>query len=61
MILMVETTKWDTPNHSYIIENKSSGKMIGYIPNGTDTPILFKKPLSFSRSRRTFKEIKINL
>lgn len=59
MLLMVETTKWDCPNHAYIVENKQCGKMIGYIKQGTDQPIFFSKPLTFSRTRRTFKEIKL--
>lgn len=46
------------PNHTYILKNKTSGKMIGYIPHGQTKPILFVKPLSFDKRKRKFKEIK---
>jgi hypothetical protein len=57
MIKLKETTKWDYPNHTYLItDNKQF--ILGYIIEGTDDEILFKKPLRFDTRRRTFKEIK---
>lgn len=61
MIALKETTLWsdDTPNHTYLFENKKSIKCIGYILEGTDKPIMFMVPMSFDRKKRTFKEIKL--
>ena len=57
-----ETTKWaqsTTPNHTYIMEGS---KCVGYIKasDGLDfsKAIMFSKGGFFSKSRRTFKEIK---
>jgi hypothetical protein len=60
--LLETTSDWNTdvriPNHTYILEDGRSGRMLGYIKEGTSDPIMFSKPLPFSRTRRTFKELK---
>jgi hypothetical protein len=62
MVFLKEITEWkdNTPNHVYIFENKKSAKIIGYLPEGKRDVIWFEKPLSFDKSRRKFKEIKIS-
>lgn len=57
MITVQETTKWDAPNHIYLL-NDSKSKMYGYIPVGETVPYMFKKPMFFDKRNRTFKEIK---
>jgi len=57
MITVQETTKWDTPNHIYIL-NDDKSKMFGYIPVGNTEPVMFQKPMKFDKRHRTFKEIK---
>jgi hypothetical protein len=61
MIYLQETTNWNdaTPNHTYIFESKKSLKVLGYIRAGDNQPTMFKKPLSFDKKKRTFKEITI--
>jgi hypothetical protein len=61
MIYLQETTNWTdaTPNHTYIFENKKSMKALGYIKAGDNKVIMFNKPLSFDKKKRTFKEITI--
>jgi hypothetical protein len=58
--ILQETTVWETatPNHIYAI-HKNSGKMLGYIPYGSDDWTIFTKPLPFYKSRRTFKKLKV--
>lgn len=51
----LETTEWDCPNHTYEL---IGGKCVGYIRAGSDEYMKFKKPLSFSGSRRKF--IRVN-
>jgi len=57
-ILQETTSNWNTtyrvPQHSYIVEG---AKMIGYIPEGTTEPVIFKAAQSFSKSGRTFKRL----
>jgi len=58
MKFLKETTKWDgkTPNHTYAFEN---GQCVGYIKAGTTELLMFGKPSKqFSKSRRTFVEVK---
>ena len=61
MIYLLETTKWsdNTPNHIYVFENKKSMKCVGYIKQGTTEIQMFSKPMPFTKTRRTFKEIKV--
>ena len=62
MIALKETTKWDSniPNHTYILNE--AGQLKAYVIAGTGEYHEFKKPLkAFSKSRRTFKEVKINI
>ena len=62
MIALKETTKWEdkTQNHTYIINE--AGHLTAYIIAGTGEYHEFKKPLTeFSKSRRTFKEVEINI
>ena len=61
MITLKETTKWEDniPNHTYILNDK--GELAAYIKAGSGEYHEFKKPLkTFSKSRRTFKEVEIN-
>jgi len=63
MKLILETTKWDSPNqknHVYLVDD-SMYKMVGYIKNGSPKMTIFSKPMSFDKRRRTFKTIKTNL
>lgn len=61
MIYLLEITEWsdDTPNHTYIFKDKKSSKSIGYIKSGTSEVQMFKKPLSFDKKKRKFKEVKV--
>ena len=60
MIYLQETTWTDgTPNHTYIFKDKKSMKCIGYIPENGKTIVMFDKPMSFDKKRRTFKEVKL--
>jgi len=56
MKLLQETTVWEdrTPNHAYFLEGD---RCVGYIPAGTDNPIMFRKPMRFDKRRRTFTEV----
>jgi hypothetical protein len=56
-----ETTKWkdNVPNHTYIFSDKKSIKVLGYIKEGTDEVITFKKALTFNKRYRTFKEVEV--
>ena len=61
MIGLKETTKWDDniPNHTYIL-NKA-GELVAYLVAGTNEYRTFNKTIKgFSKSRRTFKEVKLN-
>lgn len=55
----METTAWEYPNHIYLFSDKKTSKVSGYIKNGTKEIIMFKKPMPFTKTRRTFKEIKV--
>ena len=61
MQFLKETTKYDVdynvPMHTYAYDK---GKCVGYIPEGSTELRMFSKPMTqFSKSRRTFKEVKI--
>jgi hypothetical protein len=56
MKYLKETTNWNLPNHTYIIDG--SGKMAGYIKENTSEKIIFNKPKMFYKKDRTFKELK---
>jgi hypothetical protein len=51
--ILKETTEWPYANHIYFVENNT--KLVAYMIKGTKKTIHLKKPLSFSKSRRTFK------
>jgi len=53
--ILKETTEWSYPNHTYFVENNT--KLFAYMKEGTNKTIELKKPLSFSKSRRTFKKL----
>ena len=56
MKILKETTKWDVPNHTYILND--AGDLEAYVIAGTGEYHEFKKPLkAFSKSKRTFKEL----
>ena len=51
-----ETTKWENPNHVYIM---SDGMNVGYIRASDSTIFMYPKPSRlFSKTGRTFKELK---
>lgn len=57
ILVLKEVTDWGFPNHTYhVIVGKS--KLFGYERASDGKFIQFKKPLSFSRSRRKFKKVK---
>lgn len=51
---LTETTKWDIPNHTYLID-PATEKLVGYIKEGCKRVKWFKKPLFFDKRRRSFK------
>lgn len=55
-----ETTFWDAeytvPNHIYLLNN-TKDKMYGYLPAGSDEPVVVKKPYQFSSRGRSFVEV----
>ena len=56
-ILKETTTSKTYPNHTYILNDE--GKMVAYMPShDPDRLEVFKKPMSFYKSRRKFKETK---
>lgn len=63
MRYLQETTDWsdtdyDVKNHIYILENGRSGRMLGYVKQGTTEKIMFDRPFFFNRKNRKFKELK---
>lgn len=59
MQALQETTDWgedNIPNHIYFYENS---KISAYIKEGTNEIIRFKKPIPFSKTRRKFKQLKV--
>ena len=60
MQVLQEITDWGedkVSNNIYFVKNKS--KLHAYIKEGTDKIIKFSRPLSFNKSRRKFKELKL--
>ena len=59
MKYLKETTDWGdlkVANHTYIFDGSMC---VGYIKEGTTEKLFFNKPSKlFSKSRRTFKEVK---
>lgn len=47
------------PLHTYIVEDGRSGRLLGYIKEGRNEPIMFSKPFPFDRKNRKFKELKV--
>jgi len=56
-ILQETTPGGDYPNHTYFVD-ADKGKVYAYIKAGTTKKIEFEKPLSFSKSKRTFITLK---
>ena len=51
-----ETTRWEFPNHTYIVSPQNW--LAGYIKEGTDAIVWFSKPFKgWSQSRRTFVDV----
>jgi hypothetical protein len=57
MRYLQEITDWDTPNHTYYL-NDNKSKMVGYIKVGTNTLVKFTTPISFDMRGRRFVELK---
>jgi hypothetical protein len=60
MIVLQETTKWDSAsaaNHVYVLSDDKRS-MIAYIKAGTKEVKKFSKPLPFYIKGRTFRKIK---
>jgi hypothetical protein len=55
MEVILETTEWDTPNHTYVL-NKA-GKLVGYRKATTGEICVSKRPLMFDKKRRKFKKV----
>ena len=49
-----EVTKWEWPNHDYLLHNQ---KLVAYRKESSDQWEKFTKPMSFSGSRRKFIEL----
>jgi hypothetical protein len=63
MRYLKETTDWSqvdycVPNHTYIVEDGRSGRLLGYIKAGRTEEIMFSKPFPFDRKNRKFVEVK---
>jgi hypothetical protein len=56
MKILQEITDWDTPNHTYFV-NDSKDKMYAYIKSTGVNVERFRVPIKFSVSRRKFKEV----
>ena len=57
MKILVETTDWDTPNHTYIVEGGRSGRLLAFRTARGELKV-FNKPKPFDKRGRTFNEIK---
>ena len=58
MIAVQETTKWTdtgTPNFTYLLDGD---KVHAYI-NGNGEQVYFKKPMTFSKTYRQFKKLRV--
>lgn len=56
MRVLVETTDWSFPSHTYFVSDDKS-KLYAYIKSTGSAVEEFKKPIRFSTSHRKFKEI----
>lgn len=58
MKILQETTEWrvPTPNHVYFV-NDSRDRMFGYVPQSTQIPVRFSKPLQFATRGRRFQAV----
>ena len=56
MKVLKEITDWDTPNHTYFV-NDSKDKLFAYVKASGVRVEEFSKPIKFSVSHRKFKEI----
>jgi hypothetical protein len=54
MKLYKETTEWDTPNHTYLLDD-SKQYAYGYSIDGTEPLFMFKKPIRFDIRGRKFE------
>jgi hypothetical protein len=55
MQALKETTKWDSPNHTYLLDGNN---LVAYIKKGEATPFYFKNPIKgFDKRGRTFTEV----
>lgn len=59
MKVLQEITDWGEDRLSNNIYFIDKNKLHAYIKEGTDEIIKFSRPLSFSKSRRKFKELKL--
>ena len=57
MLVVQETTNWETPNHIYFLNNDRT-KMFAYIADGEEKGQIFKNPIDFYSRGRTFELIK---
>jgi hypothetical protein len=54
-----ETTDWDTPNHTYLLDGTT---LVAYIKQGETTPFYFSKGIkNFDKRRRTFVKADVSL
>lgn len=54
-----ETTDWDTPNHTYLLDGTT---LVAYIKQGESEPFYFKKGIkNFDKRRRTFVPADVGL
>ena len=54
MEVILETTDWDTPNHTYVLND--AGKLVGYRTAGGEIRVS-KKPIRFEKRYRKFKKV----
>ena len=58
MQVLQETTDWEFPNHTYLLDGS---KLVAYIKQGTKEPIYLNKPIKgFDQRYRKFVELKAN-
>jgi hypothetical protein len=54
-----ETTDWDVPNHTYLLDGTT---LVAYIKQGTTEPFYFSKGIkNFDKRRRTFVKVSADL
>lgn len=57
MDVYLETTKWDTPNHTYVLTQKRT-RLVGYISALDGQVHKLKNPIRFDTKYRSFTQIK---